>query len=337
MADLRFHTRSQPHTLGALAGASEGILANPADAGFVLDDVASLDQAGPTQISFLSNPKYHDQFVNSKAGACIVPQEAVALAPEGMKLLIAKDPYRAYARVAALFYPFPEGNGIIADTAVVDGILGVDCSVGHYAVISREATVGDDCLIESGAFIGPGVVLGNRCWIGAGAVLSHCILGERVRVHTGARIGQDGFGFAVGPGGHLPVPQLGRVVIGDHVNIGANTTIDRGAGPDTVIGDGCAIDNLCQIAHNVKLGRGCVIAAQVGIAGSSTIGDFVIIGGQAGVAGHLNVGSGAKIAAQSGVTKDIPAGEEWVGFPAAKRQDYWREHVKMKKLLGQKN
>lgn len=336
MADSRFHTRSQPLLLGAIAAQCDCDLADPADAGFAVDDVAPLDQAGATQISFFNNPKYRDDFAASKAGACIVAASAVADAPKGMKLLIAKDSYRAYAKAATLFYPFPKSDGVVAKTAIVDGTLGQNCSVGHYAVIAKGAQIGNDCMIEAGVQIGPGVVLGDGCWIGPNATLAHCIVGKGVRIHTGARIGQDGFGFALGAPSHLAVPQLGRVMVGDGVNIGANTTIDRGAGPDTVIGAGCVIDNLVQIAHNVQMGRGCVLAAQVGIAGSTTLGDFVVMGGQAGVAGHLTIGSGARIAAQSGITKDVPAGQEWIGFPAAPRMAYWREQAKIKKLLGLK-
>jgi UDP-3-O-[3-hydroxymyristoyl] glucosamine N-acyltransferase len=235
-----------------------------------------------------------------------------------------------------MLYPWPQSDGMIADSAVIEGTHGVNCSIGHHAVIGFEAVLGDNVIIEPGVVIGRGVIIGNNSWIGAGAVITHAELGQGVRVHTGARIGQDGFGFSMGPEGHMPVPQLGRVLIGNHVSIGANTCIDRGAGPDTIIGDGCVLDNLCQIAHNVKLGRGCVLAAQIGISGSTTLGDFVVMGGQAGVAGHLNIGAAARIAAQSGVIGDVPAGEEWLGFPAMPRMTFWRMQAGIKKLLGRK-
>jgi UDP-3-O-[3-hydroxymyristoyl] glucosamine N-acyltransferase len=239
------------------------------------------------------------------------------LAPPGMALLISENPYRSYALAAAKFYPWP-----------------VTPYISKAAHIDPGAQIGAGCIIEPGAVIGRGVVLGQGCWIGANATLSHCVLGQRVRVHAGARIGQDGFGFALGAKGHVPVPQLGRVMIGDFVNIGANSCIDRGAGPDTVIGAGTVIDNLVQIGHNVKIGRGCVIVAQVGISGSTVIEDGVVLAGQAGVAGHLTIGKGARIAAQSGVIGDVPAGEEWVGFPAMPRRAFWRLHAGLKKLLS---
>lgn len=317
MADLRFHNRTGPYSLARIAQASECVLAEPALEDTLITDIAPLDVAGPQDLSFLDNLKYKSAFRVSKAGACIVSQSAASEAPKGMKLLISANPYRSYALAGALFYPWPQG-GYISERAHVDA----------------SAQIGADCIIEDGAVIGRNVVLGKGCWIGANATLGYCILGERVRIHTGVRIGQEGFGFAMGPKGHLPVPQLGRVMIEDFVNIGANTCIDRGAGPDTVIGMGTIIDNLVQVAHNVRIGKGCVIAAQVGISGSTILEDFVVLGGQVGVAGHLTIGKGAKVAAQSGVTKDIPAGEEWVGFPAAPRRQYWKDLASLKKLLS---
>ena len=201
-------------------------------------------------------------------------------------------------------------------------------------MIEAGARIAAHVRIGANTVVGAGVEIGEGSWIAANVTLTHCVIGQKVRIHTGARVGQDGFGFALDPKGHLPVPQLGRVIIEDFVNIGANTTIDRGAGPDTVIGMGAVLDNLVQIAHNVRVGRGAVIVAQCGISGSTVIDDFAVLGGQVGVAGHLHVGRGARIAAQSGVTKDVPAGEEWVGFPAAPRREYWKDMALLKKLLS---
>ena len=336
MTDLRFHRRTGPYSLAQVADASECVLSAPATGSIVVDDVAALGDAGISHLSFLDNPKYKDAFRLSKAGACIVSKAMAAEAPSGMALLVSDNPYRSYALAAALFYPFPQSDGVVAPSAHIapSAKIGVGCSIGHNVVIADDVVIGDHCIIEPNCVIGRGVTIGARSWIGAQTTLSHCVIGNQVRVHTGGRIGQDGFGFALGPKGHLPVPQLGRVVVGDFVNIGANTAIDRGAGPDTVIGMGTVIDNLVQIAHNVKIGRGCVIVAQVGISGSTIIEDFAVLGGQSGVAGHLEVGRGARIAAQSGVTKDVPAGEEWVGFPAAPRREYWKQLAAIKKLLS---
>lgn len=317
MADPRFHDRKGPFTLAQLAQHCEATLHDPSQGGIEIADVAALDVAGTGQLTFLDNAKYKEQFLATKAGACIVSPDLVELAPKGVALLVSKQTYRSYALVARMFYP-PVASGIIDDTAR----------------IHETAKIGKNCTIEAYTVIGPGVVLGDNCHIGNNVSISHTLAGDGVRIHNGARIGQEGFGFALGPKGHLPVPQLGRVIIGDFANIGANTTIDRGSGPDTEIGAGSIIDNLVQIAHNVKVGRGCVIVAQVGIAGSTQLGDFVVMGGQAGIAGHLNIGTGARIAAQSGVTKNIPAGEEWLGFPATPKREFWKQHAMLKKLLS---
>jgi UDP-3-O-[3-hydroxymyristoyl] glucosamine N-acyltransferase len=199
-------------------------------------------------------------------------------------------------------------------------------------VVEAGAEVGAYCRIGPNAVIGAGVVLGERCVIGAGASLSHCLVGARVTIYPGARIGQDGFGFAMDAEGHVRLPQLGRVVIEDDVEVGANSTIDRGAGPDTVIGRGAMIDNLVQIGHNVQVGRGAVIVAQAGVAGSTKLGDFAVLAAKAGVAGHLTIGAGAKIAANAGVMRDVDPGAEVVGAPAIPKRQFFRQQVMLARL-----
>lgn len=336
MADKRFHNRTGPYSLARIAQASECVLADNAHADYTVSDVAAIDAAGADDLSFLDNAKYREAYLVSKAGACIVSEAMAKEAPAGMRLLVSKDPYRSYALAAALFYPWPVSVGYISPRASIHPTakIGANCNIGDNVVIMENAEIGEGTLIEANTVIHRGVVIGKNCWIANNATLSYCVLGERVRIHTGARVGQDGFGFSLGPKGHIPVPQLGRVMIHDFVNIGANTCIDRGAGPDTVIGMGSVLDNLVQIAHNVRLGRGCVVVSQVGISGSSVLDDFIVMGGQSGIAGHLHIGKGARIAAQSGVTKDIPAGEEWVGFPAMPRRAYWKFQAGLKKLLS---
>lgn len=334
MADPRFFTVAGPFSLARLAEISGAELAAGANPEAVFVDVAPLESAGADMVSFLDNRKYAAAFQASQAGACIVHPDMADRAPTGMALLLSADPYRAYARVAQAFYPVAAPEPWLAPTAWIDptAAVGEGCRIEPGAVIGARAEIGARCRIGAGATIGDGVVMGDDCVIGPGATVQFSLLGRRVVVYPGARIGQDGFGFAMGPQGHLKVPQLGRVLIGDGVEIGANTTIDRGAGPDTVIGDGCMIDNLVQIGHNVQMGRGCVIVAQVGISGSTRLGDFVAAGGQVGVAGHLKIGSGARIAAQSGVMRDIGAGETVGGSPAVAMTDWLRQCAALGKL-----
>jgi len=338
MADSRFFTVAGPFTLEALAGISGATVGGEASSEAVFVDVAPLDTAGPQNVSFLDNRKYLAAFQESRAGLCVVAPAMAAKAPKGMALLLADDPYRAYARIAQAFYPVLPPEPWQAPTAWVDptATIGAGCRIEPGAVIGARAEIGCRCRIGANAVIGDGVVIGDDCSIGAGATVSHTMMGRRVAIYPGARIGQDGFGFAMGPQGHLKVPQLGRVVIGDGVEIGANATIDRGAGPDTVIGDGCMIDNLVQIGHNVHLGRGCVLVAQVGVSGSTHLGDFVAAGGQAGLTGHLHIGTGARIAAQAGVMRDIAPGETVGGAPAVPMADWLRTSALLNRMIRRK-
>jgi UDP-3-O-[3-hydroxymyristoyl] glucosamine N-acyltransferase len=338
MADPRFYQKAGPFLLADLAAHCLGNLPEGSQADLCLDDVAPLDSAGPGQISFLDNKKYLDAFRQSEAAACLVRSDMAAQAPSGMELILCQDPYRAYAMVASLFYPAPTPLPRVAPTAAIDpsARIAANCQIDPGAVIFAAAEIGAGCHIAANAVIGAGVVIGSRCQIGAGVTISHARLGDRVILHPGVRIGQDGFGFAMGPEGHLKVPQLGRVIIGDDVEIGANSTIDRGAGPDTVIGSGCKIDNLVQIGHNVQLGRGCVLVSQVGISGSTKLGDFVIVAGQAGITGHLQIGSGARIGAQAGVMRDIVAGDTVGGSPAVPMTQWLRQAAELGRLTQKK-
>ena len=315
MADPRFFKKNTPISLADLAD-KVGCVVGDADADFVVEDVSSLAEAGATDLSFLDNRKYKDAFVVSQAGACIVSESMATLAPEGMRVLVSQQPYKSYALAAQYFYP---------------EIL--EPSISERACIHSTASIGEGCVIEAGVVIGENVEIGRGCRIGANAVISHSIIGDHVRVYPGACIGQDGLGFAIDPAGYVKVPQLGRVIVDDGVQIGANTTIDRGAGPDTVIGAGTWIDNLVQIGHNVRIGKGCIIVAQVGISGSTVIEDFVALGGQVGVAGHLTIEQGARIGAQSGVMRDVPAGREMMGAPAVPMRDFMKQTAVLKRLV----
>lgn len=335
MADPRFFSVPRRLTLEELAGITGAEPAHGADLSLTLEDVAPLDAASSNHLSFLDNARYRDQFFTTKAGACIVHPDMAAKAPAGVQLLLSRNPYKAYALAAQAFYPEEKPESEISARASIhpSAKIGAGCTIACGVVIEDGAQIGDHCWIEANAVIGSNVEIGDGCRIGANATVSHSVIGRRTRLYPGVRIGQDGFGFAIDPKGHVKVPQLGRVIIGDHVEIGANTTIDRGAGPDTVIGSGTWIDNLVQIGHNVRIGRGCIIVSQTGISGSTVIEDFVAIGGQVGIAGHLRIGMGARIAAKSGIMRDVPAGEEQMGYPALPMKQFMKQVALLKRLI----
>lgn len=339
MADPRFFDRAGPFTLAALAALSGSELAPGSNPDLLLHDVAPLDAAGEGHLSFLDNRKYVEAFSASTAAACVVHPALADKAPAGMALLLSKKPYRSYALCAQAFYPLPQANGLISAAAHVDptAVLGQDVEIAAGAVVEAGAVLGDRVRVAPNAVIGRNVQIGADSIIGACASLSHCLIGARVMLYPGARIGQDGFGFAMDIDRHVRVPQLGRVIIEDDVEVGANVTIDRGAGPDTVIGRGCMIDNLVQIGHNVQLGAGCVIVAQSGISGSTKFGHHAVLAAQAGVAGHLTIGAGARIAAQSGVMRDVEPGTEVFGTPALPKRQYFRQVAMMGRLVRGKS
>ena len=339
MTDLRFFNRAGPYSLGELAELSGARLGGGVDGKQLITDVAPLETAGPEEATFLDNRKYLDAFTGSRAGAAFVDERFAERAPAGMALLLTKEPYKAFARAAQAFYPAKPVIPGIAPTAIIGPAATVpaDCEIGPYVVIEAGARLGARCQIGAHTVLGQAVELGDDCRVGPHVTLSHCLIGARVVLHPGVRIGQPGFGFAPDREGPVKIPQLGRVVIGDDVDIGANTTIDRGSGHDTVIGPGTMIDNLVQIGHNVVLGRGCILASLVGISGSTKLGDFVMAGGQAGFAGHLNIGAGARIAAQAGLMRDVEPGSTVAGAPAVAITSFWRQVAVLQRLATKKD
>ena len=341
MTEPTFFAPPKPATVAEICAWTGATCADETALATVLQGVGPLDSAGRGSVTFLDNKKYLPQLAETRATAVLVADRHVKDVPEGVIALVTRDPYRAFATIVGRFYPAAlrlegawGGEGGVAAGAHVhpSAELEPGVTVEPGAVIGARAEIGTGTVISAGAVIGHDVRIGRNCWVGANASLIHCLIGNRVNIHAGVRIGQDGFGFAMGPGGHQKVPQIGRVVVQDDVEIGANTTIDRGANRDTVVGEGTKIDNLVQIAHNVVIGRHCVIVSQVGISGSCELGDFVALGGQAGLAGHLKIGMGAQIGASSGLMNDVPAGQRWIGAPAKPIKEFWREMAALGKL-----
>ena len=338
MADPRFFKKIESLTLAQIESIGEVTLPDGTDKNIAFTNVAGLQEAGPKDISWAFIPKVREDLKNTKAGAVIVPEKFLDCVPQGCIALVSKDAHRSYGLVASAFYP-RTFEPMISDRAYVDETakLGTGCRVEAGAFIGPNVELGDGCLIGPNAVIEAGVQMGSLCTVGANATVSHCIAGHKVYIYPGCHIGQDGFGFAMSPEkGPQKVPQLGRVIIGDDVEIGSSTCVDRGAMGDTVIGSGTRIDNLVQVAHNVKLGRCCVMVSQVGIAGSCEFGDFVVAGGQSGFAGHLKIGTGAQIGAQSGVMNEVPPGMILLGSPAMPHKDFLRQVLAVKRLTQTK-
>ncbi len=285
-----------------------------------LAGIASLAQAKPGDLSFLGNKRYRLAVADSKASAILVPAGHVGTPGPNQAYLRVENPSASLGRVCrqleTLLWPRPD-PGVHA-TAVVDAAaqIGAGAAIGPLCVIEAGVTIGAGAWIEAGAFIGRSVRIGDNCRIGPGArVLAECILGDRVMLHAGVVIGSDGFGYETVAGRHEKLPQVGNVVVGSDVEIGANSTVDRGRFSATTIGEGTKIDNLVQIGHNCVIGRHCILCSQVGVGGSTTLQDYVVVGGQAGFAGHLTVGKGAMIAARAAIYSDEPAGSKLKGDP----------------------
>jgi UDP-3-O-[3-hydroxymyristoyl] glucosamine N-acyltransferase len=333
MTEPLFFRRPSGFTAAEIATLAGAVIEPGTDVSRRIDNVAALDRAGPTDLAYFDNRKLADQFRNTSAGICLVPPSATERPSASVLLVVAKHPYRAFVDIARALFPeslrpsslfdsarTPSGTWIHPTARLESNIL-----IDPGAVVGPGAEIGAGTVIGANAVIGAQVRIGRDCAIGAAATVLHALIGDRVVIHPGARIGQDGFGYVANRDGHRKVPQIGRVIIQDDVEIGAGTAIDRGAIRDTVIGEGSKIDNLVQIAHNVTVGRRCIIAALTGVSGSVVIGDHAMLGGQIGVADHLTIGEGARVGSQSGVTRDVPAGETWFGSPAYPVREFWRQ------------
>jgi UDP-3-O-[3-hydroxymyristoyl] glucosamine N-acyltransferase len=318
-------------TLAELAAVLGGEVVG--DGTTVIRGVAGIREAMPGDITFLANARYESHLLETRASAVICSREP-RHAP--MPLLQVDNPYLAFQRVVRVFRPEvhrPEPG--VHPSAVVSpaAILGAGVSVGPNCVIEAGARIGDRVVLMPGCYVGAAVEIGDDSFFYPGVtVREECVIGRRCIAHTGVVVGSDGFGFAFDQGRYHKVPQVGNVVIGDDVEIGANTTIDRATTDSTRIGDGSKIDNLVQIGHNVVIGRHCIVVAQVGISGSTELEDYVTLGGQAGLVGHIRIGKGAMVGAQSGVTKSVAADGVVTGYPAVAHGVFKRIHAFIQRL-----
>ena len=306
------------------------------DPDVIVTGVAPLDRAGPQHVTLLANAKYSTLFATCGAGVTLVSPELADCAGRTAARVVVDKPHEAMLALLASLYAEPPAVPGVHPTAVIGrgARLGDGVAIGPYVVIGNGAEIGDRTQLDAHVVIGAGVSVGPDCHLYPGVALyPGTSLAERVRVHAGVRLGSDGFGYVFRDGAHEKIPHVGRCIVESDVEIGANTTIDRGSIDDTVIGAGTKIDNLVHIAHNVRVGRLCLIMAQVGIAGSARVEDGAILAGQAGIAGHQTIGARARVAAQAGVFGSVPAGETWSGYPARPHREALRAQAALFKLV----
>jgi UDP-3-O-[3-hydroxymyristoyl] glucosamine N-acyltransferase len=342
MAQPTFFEQPPSSTLADLAALTKAHLVDQSRGGQQVSGLASLDEAGPMHLTFYDNLKYADQLAATKAGAVLVSKRFEADVPSHVAVLRATHPFREFVKIARELYrdalrPQSQfGSAGIAASAVIDPSAHLEDGVivEPLAVIGPDVEIGAGTVVGSGAVIAANVRIGRDCNVGARSSIQFALIGNNVLIHPGCSIGQDGYGFLFfGPDGHLKVPQTGRVLIQNDVEIGAGSTIDRGSLRDTVIGEGTKIDNQVQIGHNVTIGRHCLLAAQIGLAGSLTIGDNVALGAKVGINNHLRIGDGAVVTAMSAVKDDIPADGRWGGFFAKPTKQWFREIVAVERLV----
>jgi len=340
MALPTFYKQSTSLTLANIAASTKARLVDASRADHVITGVASLDEAGPHHLTFFENVRYADQLARTHAGAVLISETYKGEIPAHVAVLRAKRPFAAFVELTCELQPdalWPASGfdvSGISEQAIIHptAVLEDDVTVDPLAVIGPDVEIGSGTLIGSGAVIAAGVKIGRDCNIGAGSVLQFTLIGNNVLVHPGCKFGQDGFGFVFGRDKHIKVPQTGRVLIQNDVEVGAGTTIDRGSLRDTVIGEGTKIDNQVQIGHNVTIGRHCVIAAKCGLAGSLTIGDNVALGAMVGLNNHITIGDGAQVTAMSGVKDSIPPRGRWGGVFAKPTKQWFRELLALERL-----
>ncbi|MBJ7485391.1 UDP-3-O-(3-hydroxymyristoyl)glucosamine N-acyltransferase [Brevundimonas sp.] len=331
MPDPRFFETGPSLTVAELAGRIGAEVIRGGDV--EISAVAPLASADGRALAFMADRRFSEALAVTRAGCVVVPPAMVEAAPTAAAVLSSREAQASWARASALFHQprLIEGVSRPAE-ACEDASVVLEPGV----VLGTGVRIGSGTRVGANTVIGAGVQIGRGCVIGANASIAFALIGDRVKLYAGARIGEAGFGAAGSSTGPVDIPQLGRVILQDGVTIGANTCIDRGAYDDTVIGENSKIDNLCMVGHNCVLGRNVLIAAQTGLSGSVTVGDNVLFGGQAGVGDHISIGDGARVAAGGGVLANVPAGETWSGYPARPLRQFLRETIWLSKQAGSK-
>lgn len=344
MTDPVFFAPSRRYTVAEIAAVTGAQLLDTDAANVAVTGIAPASEGGAGKLVYIDHKRNEHLLVGLKAAAILCTSDVSAVVPAGIARLVTPRPQYAFALSGRTLYPAAvEPRAITGETGVSSAAhIAASARVEEGAIVEAGAVIGENAAVGSGtviapnAVVGPSCRVGRDCYIGPNVSLQYTLLGDRVFVHGGAQIGQDGFGFVPGAGGPERIPQIGRVIIQNDVEIGANTTVDRGAMADTVIGEGTKIDNLVQIAHNVRIGRGCIIAGHCGLSGSVTMGDFVMLGGRVGIADHISIGDRVQIAASSGLMHDVPSGERWAGSPARPMREFFKEVAAIRSLMKPK-
>jgi UDP-3-O-[3-hydroxymyristoyl] glucosamine N-acyltransferase len=342
MADPVFFEPARRFSAAEMAAATGATLRDLSHASIEIRGIASAAESMDGMLIYADGKRHAAHLANTRAAAVLCRKDVAGMVKPGVAVLVTDRPQQAFATAARLLYPqaarppaLSGETGISPAAHVADSArIEQGAIIEPGAVIGPGAAIGAGTIIAPAAVIGPGCQIGRDGYVGPGATVQYALIGNRVVLHGGVRIGQDGFGYVAGARGPEKIPQIGRVIIQDDVEIGANTAVDRGALDDTVIGEGTKIDNLVQIAHNVRIGRCCIIAGHCGISGSVTIGDFVMLGGGVGLRDHVTIGTGAQLAAASGVMNDVPPGEKWAGAPAQPVRSFFREVSALRALAN---
>lgn len=339
-----FFVPTRAFTVGDVAQLTGAQLLDASKEALPISGLASLDEPVPGSLVFITSKRSAALISSTPAAAVLCPADVAELVAPGAAALVHRNPQRAFAQVGRAMFPetaLPVGATAqtgVSEASHVDPSAQIEdgATVEAGAVIGARVAIGRGTVVAANAVIGSGCQIGRDCYIGPNATVRYALIGDRVIIHSGASVGKDGFGFVFGENGPERMPQLGRVILQDGVEIGANSTVDRGGLTDTVIGENTKIDNLVQIAHNVKIGRNCVIAGHCGLSGSVTLGDYVMLGGRVGIADHVKIGSGVQLAAMAGVMDNIPDNERWAGAPAVPVREWFRQISVTRKLAGRK-